>query len=149
MTHFYYRFGAALALVSAGPSFVLLLLLGQIGRNPLAGDLSELWQIFPLLLVTVIPGMVIAFLPILLGGLAMAYAGARSTSARHPIVWAGAGAILGMLMAFLFDDTARSGLVLPFLLNGAICALIVRYGTRWSDESALTTPQAISACPAK
>ena len=135
MTHFYYRFGAALAMVSAGPSFVLLLLLGQIGRNPLGGDLDEPWQIFPLLLMMVIPGMAVAFLPILLGGLAMAYVGTRSTSARHPVIWAGAGAILGMLMAFLFDGTARSGLVLPFLLNGAICALIVRYGTRWSDDS--------------
>lgn len=135
MTHFHYRFGAALAMVSAGPSFGLLLLLGQIARDPLGGELNELWLIFPLLLMMVIPGMVVAFLPILLGGLAMAYCGTRSTSTRHPIVWAGAGATLGILMAFLFDDTARSGLVLPFLLNGAICALLVRYGTRWEDDS--------------
>ena len=135
MTHFYYRFGAALAMVSAGPSFALLLLLGQIARNPSGGDLSELWALLPLLLIAVIPGMVIAFLPILLGGLAMGHIGTRCTSTRHPVIWAGAGATLGMLMAFLFDNNAQSGLVLPFLLNGAICALIVRYRARWSNDS--------------
>ncbi|HSX56831.1 MAG TPA: hypothetical protein VLG14_16105 [Sphingomonas sp.] len=133
MSRFHYGHGAALALVSAGPSFMLLLLIGQMPYNP-SGAL-ELGVILPVLLFATLFGMVIALLPILLGGLAMAYFGTRSISARHPIFWAGAGATLGMLMAFLFDDTAQSGLVLPFLLNGAICALIVRYGTRWSDDS--------------
>ncbi|RSU60126.1 hypothetical protein DAH55_12115 [Sphingomonas koreensis] len=135
MMHFNYRFGAALAMVSAGPSFALLLFLADMILDPFGIEPSTLWTLFPVVLIAVIPGMAIAFLPILLGGFGMAYFGTRSTSARHPITWAVAGAILGMLMAFLFDDSAQSGLVLPFLLNGAICALIVRYGTRWDDDS--------------
>ena len=135
MAHFFYRFGAALAMVSAGPSFALQLFLADMILDPVGLETGTLWTLFPVILIAVIPGMVIAFLPILLGGFGMAYLGTRSTSARHPVSWAAAGAILGMLMAFLFDDSARSGLALPFLLNGAICALIVRYGTRWSEDS--------------
>jgi thiamine transporter ThiT len=137
MTRFHYRQGAARALVGAGPSFMLLILLGEMLRDPSDLDLNEIWVLLPILLIAMVVGMAIAFLPILLGGLAMSYLGARWIVARHPIIWAGIGATMGMLMALLFDESARFWLVLPFAMNGAICAVIVRYGTRWSDDDSV------------
>lgn len=135
MTRFHYGRGAARALVCAGPSFVLLLLLGEIFRDPSGIDLREIWALLPILLVATVVGMVISLLPILLGGFAMSHIGARWIAARHPIAWASIGATMGMLMALLFDEAARFWLMLPFAMNGAACALIVRYGTRWDDDS--------------
>lgn len=135
MTRFHYGHGAALALVAAGPSFMLLLLVGQLLYDPTGTDLTELLALLPVLLIATVVGMVISLLPVLLGGLAMGYLGVLSVGARHPVLWAAAGAGLGALMGFAFDSARTSWLVLPFLLNGAICALIVRYGTRWSDDS--------------
>lgn len=136
MTRFEYRHGAAVALVSAGPSYVLLFFAHQLLSDPtLFTNPAEFLALLPIALVAVPVGALIAFLPVLLGGLAMGYLGTRSIRARQPVIWAGAGAVIGTLITFIFDNSARSELALPFLLNGAICALIVRYGTRWSDDS--------------
>lgn len=84
----------------------------------------------------VVIGAVGAALPAWLGGAVMARASAGNVGLRHPACWAIAGgAMVAMPVAALGEDSFQyTGLAL--IATGAICALLVRYGTRWSDDSA-------------
>ena len=137
-----YRFasGAALAMLAAGPVFVFNLMVGvmlydTLGAQELGAEIAGMLM----LTIFAVPfGAVIALLPVLAGGYGMGWLGLRWTPARHPVLWGVAGALLGgaMLLAFAgFGDPGVWGAPALFSATGAICALIVRYRTRWSDDS--------------
>ena len=137
-----YRFasGAALAMLAAGPVFVLNLMVGVLLYDtPGAEEFGTGLAGVLMLTIFAVPfGAVIALLPVVAGGYGMGWLGLHWTLARHPALWGVAGAVLGgaMFLAFAgFDDPELWKPVALFAATGAICALIVRYRTRWSDDS--------------
>lgn len=54
---------------------------------------------------------------------------------RWPGFWGAAGAALAAPMSRMLMGEDGLGKATLFAFTGAVCALIVRYGTRWSDDS--------------
>ena len=130
---FSYGFGAALALFAAGPTFILSLILGTLLTGPI-GNFGTLGGFLAVAVFSIPFGMVLGALPISLGGFVMGYLGVSDALYRHYGVWGCAGAIVALPMPVLLGfDTEWESMSL-FAFTGAICALIVRYGTRWSEE---------------
>ena len=137
MRSFNYVRGAAISVVAAGPVFALALVASASpGQLPSFAELGSPAIALPfILLLSVIWGVLIATIPVLAGGLAMAWLGNRFTVIRRPSIWALAGAATAMPLPLPFGYFSIPELLLPFAVTGAICALIVRYGTGWDDES--------------
>lgn len=135
MPPFRYGFGAGLALLAAGPVFALLLILGMSASST-GTDNTTNWFVLSLMMLpfALIFGLILGILPIVFGGLLMGWLGARAVWTRHPMIWATIGGVIGLLMALPFN-WHDAQLSIMFALTGAVCALIVRYGTRWSDDS--------------
>lgn len=120
-------------MLCAGPIFVLPIFLAVLiehGFGSITGTAIMVAMSIP-------GGAILGAAPIIGGGYVMATLGERWRMSRHPGVWSVAGALLGtavqwplLLFAFDWQTTAL------FSITGAICALIVRYGARWSDDSA-------------
>ena len=130
--------GAGYAAVSAGPIFVLALTMESVltgGASP--RDLTVL----PLVLLIAIPvaipiGAIIGTLPIALGGFIMGWLGQRYRTARRNTAWGLAGLALALPLAALLAGNPMLEHVTPFAFTGAVCALLVRLGTRWDAEAA-------------
>lgn len=136
MIGFHYRCGAALALVSAGPAFILLLLVAAVVISPQEGEtVAALIGALPAAIISIPFGAILGAIPIMVGGLLMGNLGVVSRASRHPLPWAAAGGSMALPMPVLLNIGTEWGLYGLFALTGAICALIVRYGTRWSDDS--------------
>jgi len=134
---FTYLSGAALAIALSGPIFVVILAIGWTVQNLAESDTQRIG--IALLLMT-LPiafaiGAILSALPILIGGWAMGKAGWRYPRTRHPLIWAIAGALLATIPAAPMDFTDEPSMLATAMLTGAICASIVRYFTRWSDDS--------------
>lgn len=135
MITFNYWRGALLAISCAGPVFILPLMFTSTPSDENGVHFGAL--VFALLLSTPF-GAAFAFLPVVFGGYFMALWGSRSPQARNPLVWAAAGALLAAGIALVLtllaqaDDFSLSGW---FAFTGAVCALIVRFGTSWDDET--------------
>lgn len=130
-----YAIATALAILAAGPCFLALNALAAIGTSSAQATPPSGFVLGPLFLIpfAIVIGAIFAAPPILLGGWALRRLGHTRRWARAPLVWAASGALLGWPVALLLDK----GFVLPlvgiYLATGAICALIVRAGTRWTD----------------
>ena len=74
---------------------------------------------------------------------------ARNPGLAHPAFWALVGAVIAAAAAIVLDFPPDTPIGFALIATGTICATIVRYGTRWSDDSAPLTPHAINACAAK
>lgn len=138
MITFNYWRGALLATICAGPVFVFpffLMPIPPVGPGALFSGLIALFGI------SILFGAVIAFLPVFFGGYFMALWGSRNPRARHPVLWGIAGAALatpiGMFLTGLERGDPRFWALFAF--TGAVCALLVRLGTRW-DEPAPPAP---------
>lgn len=131
---FRYRFGAALALLAAGPVFLLSLMLITLLTSPTHSELGSLNGLLVVAMFSIPFGIAFGAIPILLGGLVMGWLGVDVKCSRHPIIWGLTGALAAQPMALVIFDGLKDAPVL-FAFTGAICALIVRYGTRWSDDS--------------
>lgn len=122
--------------MSAGPIFVLAfametLIIGGAAQRDLA--------ILPLVLLIATPvaipiGAIVGTIPIALGGFIMGWLGQRHPMARRNAVWGFAGLVLALPFAALLAGTSMLEHVTPFAFTGTVCALIVRYGTSWSDN---------------
>ncbi len=136
MTHFTYARGAGFSLIGSGPIFVTVLALGDW---LLSGELDAVTNQFGILLLmlpfSVFFGIVLGVIPIASGGLLMGWAGTHADWCRHPIAWTISGGMLGALMGLLFGAGSKPDPTALFAITGAICALIVRHGTRWDDEA--------------
>jgi hypothetical protein len=134
-----YAGGVIRALLAAGPVFLITILIGAvILKSPDTIQVWELLYLIPLLMASVAFGLMISLVPILTGTAVMATAGIYWSWTRGRSIWAAAGASLGMMMVLPFGNSGGAvdwGSLALFAITGAICALIVRYGTRWSDES--------------
>ena len=129
MTEVHSTRGVRFALLGAGPIFVTAL---AISHPILAGEDGSPWLLLilpPFILVTVVFGAFLATLPVLVSTHFILWLSGRSVKARHPVVWAAIGAMLGLATGL------ATGCVLPLAATGATCALLVRYGTRWDDDS--------------
>jgi hypothetical protein len=134
---FEYAKGAGYAAVSAGPIFVLAfametLITGRASPRDLA--------VLPLVLLIAIPvaipfGAIAGTIPIALGGFIMGWLGQRHRTARRNTAWGFAGLVLALPLAALLLGASMLEHVTPFAFTGAVCALLVRYGTRWNDDS--------------
>ncbi len=127
----------AIAILGAGPCFLALTTLAAIGTSSAQATPPPGFVLGPLFLIpfSMVIGAIFAAPLILLGGWALRRLGQTRRWARAPLVWAATGALLGWPVALLLDK----GFVLPVvgtcLATGAICALIVRAGTRWDDDA--------------
>jgi len=131
--------GVAMAVFAAGPVFVMTWIIAAlIVQTPAtAAEWTMIFWLLCMLLVAVPVGAAISLIPNLLGGALMAALGVGYPATRKREIWAIAGTILAMAFAapFIGFEPAMLPLYLLFAFTGAICALIVRYGTRWSDDS--------------
>lgn len=134
MIDFSYWRGALLALLCAGPVFVLPLFFISLST---VGPSTHIGGLIFAIIFSVPFGGVIAFLPVFFGGYWMALWGSRNPRARHPLVWGVAGALLATLGAAVLIAFARGDIRLSilFAFTGAVCALLVRFGTYWDDET--------------
>lgn len=134
MIDFNYWRGAVVAMLCAGPvciSPVVLLLPYPAGPGPTISGLTALIGI------SILFGAMISFLPIFFGGYFMALWGSRNPRTRHPALWSAVGAVVATVIAAVLFILNRGGdfsLGALFAFTGAVCALIVRFGTRWDDE---------------
>ncbi len=134
-----YAGGVVRALLAAGPIFLGVLMIGVFLFYPQHGPSGwEFLGLIPLLMMSVAVGLILSLIPILIGSFLMATAGINAPWTRLPALWALVGALLANIATlaignnpFVFDPA----LFTLFGLTGAICALIIRYGTRWSDDS--------------
>lgn len=135
--NFEYAKGAGYAAVSAGPVFVLAFIAGALIADGIpARDLAVLpFALLFIVLFGVPIGAILGTIPIAFGGFVMGWLGRRFPVARRYAAWGGAGAILALPLAALLARSATVEQTAPFAATGAICALIVRYGTRWDDDS--------------
>lgn len=133
---FSYRFGAALALFAAGPVFLLSLILGTLLTSPTEGGSGALSGLLAFAVFSIPIGISLGAIPIMLGGFVMGHLGAGDSLYRLYGTWAVAGAIVGLPMPILLGFDAEWEPMTLFATTGAICALLVRYGTRWSDDNA-------------
>jgi len=134
---FEYAKGAAYASLSAGPIFLLALAIGALVTGEWAWrDFAVLLLSLPLVLLFAIPaGAIIATLPIAVGGFVMSWLGQHYPGTQNGGVWGLAGAVSALPLATLLAGSSFLEFVAHFAATGVICALIVRYGTRWSDDS--------------
>lgn len=139
ISHVTYAGGVVRALLAAGPIFLTGIIIGTHALHPEYAPKG--WEIFglvPLLMASIAVGVVLSLVPILAGSYIMAILGVSTRWTRQPGIWLMVGAALGTAMILPFADfrTSDTSFVALFAITGAICALIVRYGTRWSDDSA-------------
>ncbi len=132
--HYNIAIGAIAAILLAGPIFILVLTLGEmLVEREWQG--SMLVQALPIMLLASVFGALIALLPILFGGLVMGRMATIEVHCRHPLAWAAAGAAEALLMLPIFGAWSTP-IAAAFVATGALCAMIVRYGTCfWSDDS--------------
>lgn len=136
----FYR-GGFVATLAAGPVFLLTLALAPLvleagepfSLDPIAQDGAVM---LPIAAASIVLGSVVSIIPIWLGGTAMGWISARNAGLTHPAIWAIVGAAASAASASALDFSLISPVGLALIATGAICALIVRYGTRWSDDSA-------------
>lgn len=152
--------GALLASITAGPILLVWLgittLVADPAVHPLdAGAAGSVMMIF---FPATICGAIVALLPNLFGTALLHAIGRANHGARLPAFWALAGAALVGLPIALCGGAGGAAIffTLPLTLTGASCAAICRASVGWPDDqpagrsrTASTTPQAISACPAK
>lgn len=134
-----FRFGpgAALALFCAGPVFITTMMLGSaiLYPSPAGGRQDPFGTLFVLAIFGLPFGIVLAAIPVSLGGFLMGWLGVDRPASRHPLFWASAGALFALPMAAIMADPLTAEGTALFSFTGAVCALIVRYGTRWSDDN--------------
>ncbi|MFL9841806.1 hypothetical protein ABS767_12590 [Sphingomonas sp. ST-64] len=133
-----YAGGVVRALLAAGPIFLGILMVGVLLFYP--QHIPSGWEVLgliPLLMMSAAVGFTLSLLPILIGSFVMATAGIHVRWTRLPALWASVGALLANIAIFPIGNNFSNfdpGSFTLFGLTGAICALIVRYGTRWSDD---------------
>jgi len=137
MSRFSYAPGALAALLAAGPIGIAILSVGSMlfDAGPAAFDWRTIPAMLALAVIAVPIGMIVAGLPILLGGYGLGRIGLTYFRSRHPLYWVATGAVVGAMIEMALFGAIPVALAL-FALNGGLCALIVRYGTRWSDDDA-------------
>lgn len=133
--------GRWISCLSAGPVFAAALLFTAVFESPAATVIIDvhrgeivggiLMMAPPLVLI----GGLLAVFPVWLGSNLLASAGERNIGLRHPAIWAIAGGAMAAIPKAALDAGTISSFGTALIVTGAICALIVRYGTRWSDES--------------
>lgn len=138
----FYR-GGLVATLAAGPLFLLMLGLAVIVTG--AGEAIDvdpggkmLGPLLPILAASLVIGAFLAVLPVCIGGTVMGWVAARNIGLAHPAIWAmaGGGAMAGGLLPF--GAIGDSPVSIALIATGTICALIVRFGTRWSDANPRT-----------
>lgn len=149
MTRASTRFGGvAPATLAAGPLFVLGAAISVLIGDPAAPipvdldlDATSIVTILvgipAALVVVMIFGGMIAFLPNLIGTAAMTWLGDRNPGTQLPVFWALVGST-----AFAAPIAAMGGAwgeasldyLVPFVFTGACCALICRRRVSWEKE---------------
>lgn len=132
MINFNYWRGALLAMLCAGPVFIAPAFLMPL---PPIGPGAFISGFVALIGIAILFGAVISFLPIFFGGYFMALWGSRNPRARHPALWALAGALFAAPVAAILTGLERGDAWLwaLFAFTGAVCAVLVRLGTRWDS----------------
>ncbi len=135
MINFNYWRGALLATLCAGPVFIAPAFLMPL---PPMGPGAFIGGFITLIGIAIMFGALIAFLPVFFGGYFMALWGSRNPRARNPALWALAGALFAVPVAVIMAGFGRGDIWIwaVFAYTGAVCALLVRYGTRWDDDNA-------------
>ncbi len=133
--------GGLIATIGAGPIFLLMFGLAIWTHAPgdtISLDLDARDQVvlLPMLAASLVLGALLAVLPVWIGGLVMGWAAARNVGLMHPAIWAIAGGASAAAAALALDPQAESPVTFALIATATLCALIVRYGTRWSDDSA-------------
>ncbi|WP_439538286.1 hypothetical protein [Sphingomonas sp.] len=142
MKRFQFGWGVVMATFAAGPILAATWIVDSVIFEPPATPSALLNLLAAMIAVplTALVGAPFSLIPNLIGGAGMAALGASYPATRQRKIWAMAGAILAMAVAgsYIYLPLQKDTLSLyaRYAITGAICALIVRYGTRWSDESA-------------
>ncbi|MBX3561893.1 MAG: hypothetical protein KF780_08770 [Sphingomonas sp.] len=129
---------AIIASVPAGPLFVgIAILSNYVASVPAIVPFSLGFALvaIPVLFLSLLGGVVLAFFPILIGAHLMSAAGEFSETARDTMAWAIVGGLSGAGIAALtagFDEGAPFAVAL--ILTSAICALICRSQFRWDGQ---------------
>lgn len=120
------------ALLVAGPTFA------ATGIMAMPGGQDRWWDPFGRALVSLVAspltvpiGAMLGLVPILAGVLALGWSGREISDLRHPAVWGGTGAMMGLAIAALFD--AGGGVAIALVATSMLCALIARTGVAWSE----------------
>ncbi len=131
--------GLITAIVSAGPIFVIGLLLGTWSADmdavilpPGLSDASP--SIVAGMVMTILAGALISGIPNVLGTCIMQRLGRHNIAMRLPVAWALAGGLAAGMPFALIDagqDSAVAGF--SFAFAGTMCALLCRCGVHWEE----------------
>ncbi len=144
-------FGPLIASAFAGPIFSLAAAIGlyyQSLTEAVTVQESALFAAPGFLILSIIFGFVLAFLPNLFGTTLMGYIGNHSDFSRTPAIWASVGATIPAVTAFIFWLRDPENISLPehgafmiaFLITGCVCALICRRHIRWVEYQPYAAP---------
>lgn len=135
MTKVTFAGGVAAASGAAGPLVVAPQLLSMFWLDsPAILSWNGLALSLGFLFLSLWGGLLLSILPNAAGSAALAALGCRYRWVRQPAVWGVTGAVLGGLLQFVFTGAGEGPWRVPVLaLAGLACALICRWGTRWSD----------------
>ena len=141
MTHAPIRLRSVMrATLAAGPLFVLGIAIGALINDPAAAipvdlDGTSIGMILvalpPALVLVMIIGSMIAFLPNLIGATIMAWLSDYNEGMYLPVAWAVTGGIMSAasVVMVLGDDYVPHPIIIAaFAFTGAGCALIYRHG---------------------
>jgi hypothetical protein len=129
------------ACLYAGPVFVASLVGTAFAENPAQPlSLPVHWAemvggIILMIMPVILIGMLLAFVPVWLGTNLLAWAGNSNAGLRHPALWAISGGAVVAIPTIMFGAGEVFPQNLSLIATGAVCAVIARYGTRWSDDS--------------
>lgn len=121
--------GPLFASLAAGPVFSLALAIKLVLRMP--GAYDEALVGFGVIFILCVPvGFVFSLIPNIAGAALLAWTGRAWYLARHPLVWAASGGLLGWLIG---AAAMGSFVVVPVVMTGVACALICRMLVSWPD----------------
>ncbi|RHW17075.1 hypothetical protein D1610_13235 [Sphingomonas gilva] len=121
-------FGAGLAILLAGPIFVMSIPLVEGLAAP-----AIAFAMIAALPFTVVIGAILAAVPVCLGSLLMGKLGEAGRGWRHPLAWMGVGAPFGMVLAALFGSGPQG--IGAMAITGALCAGVARWKVRWGTPA--------------
>ncbi len=99
---------------------------------PLDGDFTELLAVIPFAGMAMAVGALLAVVPVTLGVTTMAWIGKHNIGARHPAMWALAGAAgAAGVVALLGVWETPTPPALALIFTGAGCAALARRYVRW------------------
>ncbi len=138
------RSSTGLAILSAGPTFLLGLLFGAaatapdeaIAINEAVDQPGFVVGILAVVGLSSLFGAVLSLMPNLIAGGIMKWLGESNLGMRLPVMWSLVGGLAAGTPAYMLmgANSQSPSIAFAFAFTGAVCGLIVRWRIRWDND---------------